>query len=391
MKHLPIIIPTPKTLIKKTAWSKKGLATYKIDLVGLCEFGCTYCSSNTNTWHRIVGPQVHAPLIEEKYGEGVDRFNTPSLTYHYDDVIGQLTRELSAKSKSWGRGKTLSFGNLTDNFSPSLVKDGITEEALRLIIKHTSFRIRILTKNSIVGSARWIEILKEFGDRVVVGLSIGTTNDEWASKVELGTSKPSARIRAHQALQDAGVPTFGMLCPVFPHAEEELDDLIDAIRPEQCEHVWAEPYNDRDNWRRIVADTETAEALERLFTSRAAWSEYAADLYQRLLQASKSGWTSKLIYMLYEAKIPEECAALFGDLTGIYLQSLGDNGLSTNPAFAALQRPDAEELDALSEVELEDDKSSVRSAAARKAWETRRRNAVRKANCAPGVVLGAGA
>jgi hypothetical protein len=40
---------------------------------------------------------------------------------------------------------------LTDGFSPHLVKEGVTEKALRLLLEHTSFRIRVLTKKSIVG------------------------------------------------------------------------------------------------------------------------------------------------------------------------------------------------------------------------------------------------
>jgi hypothetical protein len=128
----------------------------------------------------------------------------------------------------------------------------------------------------------------------VVGLSIGTLDDAWARKVELGTSSPSARVRALHRLQDAGVPTFGMLCPVFPDAldNDGVERLVAAIRPERCETVWSEPYNDRANWRAVASGYEEGSderaMLESMFSgpgARAAWSQYAMELAWRVERA----------------------------------------------------------------------------------------------------------
>jgi len=87
----------------------------------------------------------------------------------------------------------------------------------------------------------------------VVGLSIGSLDDRWAGRIELGTSRPSMRLGGTRALQDAGVPTFGMACPVFPDVLEEagVETLIDRIRPNLVETLWAEPFNDRANWGKV--------------------------------------------------------------------------------------------------------------------------------------------
>jgi len=94
------------------------------------------------------------------------------------------------------------------------------------VLERTSFRIRILTKNAIVSSERWINFFRQAKDRFVVGLSIGTVDDAWAKRVEIGTSRPSARLQALRNLQEAGIPTYGMLCPVFPDVLEG-DALLD--------------------------------------------------------------------------------------------------------------------------------------------------------------------
>jgi DNA repair photolyase len=53
-----------------------------------------------------------------------------------------------------------------------------------------------------------------------VGLSTGTLDSEWASRVEVGTSLPAAGLKALSRLQEAGIPTYGMLCPIFPDVLE---------------------------------------------------------------------------------------------------------------------------------------------------------------------------
>ncbi|MCP5008122.1 MAG: hypothetical protein GY941_29920, partial [Planctomycetes bacterium] len=164
----------------------------------------------------------------------------PALMFVWPDVLHNLSRQLGQHRPTWGQGQTLVFSMLTDGFSPYLVKNGLTEQALNRVLEKTKFRIRVLTKNAIVGSGKWIDYFKRWPDRFVVGLSIGTLNDAWARKIEKGTSLPSARLRALRRLQAAGVPTFGMLCPLFPDVLEnrQLEQLLDAINPGAAETVW---------------------------------------------------------------------------------------------------------------------------------------------------------
>lgn len=345
---LKVVVPPLDGLIKVApGFQKKRLAEHKIDLVALCEFGCAYCSSNAGNYLRI-NRERFADLTQEQLGERLYPTESPRLTMHFPSVVQQLERELARKPKSYGMGKTLVVSMLTDAFSPSLVKDGTTRSVLELLLRHTSFCLRILTKNAIVGSDSCCDFFAKFQDRVVVGLSTGTTDDEWATRVEKGTSKPSARLRSLRRLQDAGISTFGMLCPVFPSmlAGDQLERLIAGVRPELCDEVWAEPYNDRTNWR-SVRDTFSVGSTEYLWFDEAfgdsasvAWSAYALDLYQRIrARAEVGGWLDRLRYLLYEHHVADEHVVGYGDLAGILLQSKPDHdGLSSHRGFAAVQR-----------------------------------------------------
>ena len=339
------------TLIKDSpGFQKKGLADFKLDALALCGFGCRYCSSNFGNYLRI-RREVFADATQQQLGTRLYPNTTPELTLEFPDVVGQLERELAAKRKSFGQGKTLVFSMLTDGFSVNLVREGTTKTLLELLLNCTSFRIRVLTKNAIVGSDVWISFFNAWPGRFVVGLSTGSTNDQWAKLVELGTSIPSARLRALKNLQEAGVPTFGMLCPVFPDVlvNGQLERLIDAVNPAACEDLWAEPYNDRVNWKQVRSGYATDSAghdwLTDVYENRNTnrWSEYALELYQRVrAKAERDGWLPKLQYLLYEHDVANDHVAGFGDLSGILLQSKPDGaGVSSHAGFANVQKAQA--------------------------------------------------
>lgn len=327
-------------------FEKKRLSEFKLDICALCQFGCKYCSSNHGNYLRIHREEF-AGLTEQQTGIRALPADNPNLMFTWPDVLNNLERQLGNKPKSWGHGQTLVFSMLTDGFSPQLVNDGTTKTAITMVLDRTSFRIRVLTKNAIVGSKTWIDFFTQYPGRFVVGLSVGTLNNAWARKVEKLTSAPAARIRALTKLQDAGVPTFGMLCPVFPHVLEGdgLERLVHAIRPAWVEHVWAEPYNDRFNWQG-VCEACPVNGPDREFLldvyereNDAAWSRYAVELYGRLRRkAEREGWLGKLRYLLYEDRIVAEDALMFEGLHGVLPQSKPDkNGRSRNKAIAALQ------------------------------------------------------
>lgn len=347
MNNKVVEVPVIKTPIAQSpGFAKKQLADYKLDLLGLCGFGCRYCSSIHGNYLRIFREKF-ADLTEEQLGERIYPADDPSLTFIWPDILERLETQLRLKRKDFGRGQTVVISMLTDPFSPWLVTGGITEQALRLVMEHTSFRVRVLTKSAAVGSEQWVEFFSRYPGRFVVGLSTGTIDGDWARQVEIGTSTPTARLRALRNLQDAGIPTFGMLCPVFPDVLQEgnLETLIEQVRPDRVERIWAEPYNDRANWRLVrdgyPPDSHGHKWLTAVYESggKARWSEYATNLYLRLrAHAEQHGWLPKLRYLLYEGFISADDARHFAGLNGVLLQSEPANdGRSQNPHIAAIQ------------------------------------------------------
>ena len=184
-KRRLVVIPPLKSLIKESpGFAKKGLSDHKLDVLGLCEFGCRYCSSNMGNYLRIFRERF-ADLTEAQLGDRVYPDDDPNLTFRFEgDVVEQLARELHGRRKDFGRDKVLVYSMLTDGFSPSLVTDGTTRAVLDLLMTKTTFRVRILTKNAVVGHSEWIEFFLQHRDRFVVGLSTGSLDPNWARAVE---------------------------------------------------------------------------------------------------------------------------------------------------------------------------------------------------------------
>lgn len=211
MQNKIVEVPTIKTPIQPSpGFSKKELSTYKLDILALCGYGCRYCSSNNGMYLRIKRADFKE-LTGQQIGKEVIPSEDPSLMFVYPDILTNLIAQLDKKNPDWGAGETLVFSMLTDGFSPLLVDQGITEAALQMVLDRTSFRIRVLTKNSIVGEDKWIKFFQRYPDRFVVGLSIGNMDDNWSRTIEIGVPVPSERLQALKNLQEAGVPTFSML------------------------------------------------------------------------------------------------------------------------------------------------------------------------------------
>ena len=345
MKSDIVEVPSiQKPIQPSPGFEKKGLGEEKLDLGQTCEFKCLYCSSDYGMHNRTRLKVLDAAALIQlgRLARPVDK----AATYAWPDVLDRLRAQLERVPAAHGQGKTLVVSMLTDAFSPYLLANGTTEKALRMVLEKTRYRIRILTKNSVIGTPTWIRFFQDHAERFVVGLSVGGLDPsrDW---IEDRTPNSRSRLKALRALQDAGVCTYGMLCPVFPDVldTDELERLLDEIRPERCQHVWAEPYNDRQNWRRIFKANPEAVSARRLKTiyetkDAALWSEYAVNLYERLSShAQRHAWSEKLRYLLYEASIDRQHAHRLGELRGIYPQSPTDDcGLSKNAAIAEVQR-----------------------------------------------------
>lgn len=187
-----------------------------------------------------------------------------------------------------------------------------TVDACRLILDHTQWHIRLLSKSSMLS---WVAEHMDRPDakaRMIFGFSTGEFNDHTAAAYEQGTAKVSRRLADLRKLQDGGWRTFGMICPSLPRFSYEDFSMaaFQVLRPALMEHVWAEVINVRgESMTRTVEALRKAgmdwvsKELKRVSMDPEAWEEYARKTFEAHLAAFGP---KKLRYLQYVNKGNQE-------------------------------------------------------------------------------------
>lgn len=167
-----------------------------------------------------------------------------------------------------------------------------TASACNLILDHTGWQIRLLSKSNLLHRLIADKLIPErHHQRLIFGFSTGTLDDRVAKAFEAGTALVSKRLESLHWLQDRGLRTFGMICPSLPQENYNRfsKDICAAIRVGRCEHVWAEVINVRGaslartlECLRKAGLNDEADRLQSVSGpgNQSAWDRYARDTFQ---------------------------------------------------------------------------------------------------------------
>lgn len=250
--------------------------------------------------------RFHAPPVLEahceRYGE-VLRFE--DVVIRRKDAVevlrSQLLNRYGHRRYPADQDNRVLFSSTTVDVAANMELLRETAEACKLILQHTGWQIRLLSRSHILYKLIAEGMIPEkFHHRLIFGFSTGTFDDRVAKSFEVGTALVSKRIESLHWLQDRGFRTFGMICPSLP--QEDYDqfsqEVCAAIRVEKCEHVWAEPLNVR------------GESLGRTLSAlKAAGLEAEADFLASVSgEGHSNAWEeySRLIFLAHTRNIPPE-------------------------------------------------------------------------------------
>lgn len=202
-----------KEIKAKTILVKCGIPgiDYVINPYIGCRFSCIYCYASF--MGRFVGKKV------SDWGNYVfAKVNAPVL----------LQNELK-KLKAKGKGKELFISSVTDPYQGMEAKYKLTRQCLE-ILADFGFEgvVSILTKSDLV--TRDIDVLKKL-KKVLIGLTITSTDDSIARYFEKYAPPVSKRINALEILNKQGFKTYAFLGPLLPHV---------VAKPEKVEKLFVE-------------------------------------------------------------------------------------------------------------------------------------------------------
>ena len=358
MRGKPVVYRDAKTVLTLTAeeFHEKHLCDgIVLNLGDACVYGCEFCYVEASM------RKIDTPFLEAYNSKAKTQYEFPDVVIRRKNAIELLRRQLVDRK---GKPKLSAPMDTRVVFSSTLVDVAAnmellkeTAEACNLLLDHTHFQIRLLSKSNLLHKLIADKMIPErHHQRIIFGFSTGTLDDRVAKAIETGTPLVSQRLKSLHWLQDRGLRTFGMICPSLPQHDYRTfsREICEAIRFEQCEHVWAEVINVRgasltktlEGLRRNGLNDEAA-MMEEVSGPEATgrWEKYARDTFQA--HAANIA-PEKLRFLQYIAKGTEDWWEPKRDTGAVLIgKAAKELKLTTTPTASAapLSVPDREYLD----------------------------------------------
>lgn len=192
-----------KEILAKSVLNKSKIFDYCLNPYTGCQINCTYCyarlfmrrySGHKEAWGSFVDVKVNAPDLLKK----------------------QLAR--TRKGIVW-------ISSVCDPYQPLEAKYRLTERCLKELAER-QFPVNIQTKSKL--ALRDLALFQEF-EKIKVGVTI-TTNDEEIAKIfEPRASSIDDRIQVLRNVHEAGIETFAFIGPLLPGNPERLVERLSGI------------------------------------------------------------------------------------------------------------------------------------------------------------------
>ena len=198
MQYIPA-----KTIVTKTKDSSWFGIDYNMNIYKGCCHGCIYCDSRSECYQ-----------IQE-----FDRVRAK------EDALVIIRNDLRRKVK---RG-VVGTGAMSDPYNPFEKELNLTRHALELVDAF-GFGMAIATKSTLM--LRDMDVLESIREHspVLLKVTVTTTDDELAKKIEPGVSLPSKRLDMIEKLGRKGIFTGILFMPVLPFLEDREDNVRAVVR-----------------------------------------------------------------------------------------------------------------------------------------------------------------
>lgn len=272
-------IPAKRILTrnKSTQWFGTD---HTMNLYRGCCHGCIYCDSRSECYRN-------------------DDFDTVKAK---ENALELFRDELRRKT----RPAFIGMGSMSDPYNPFERELELTRKALMLIHAY-EHGVAAATKSDLI--LRDADLYWDIQERspVICKLTVTTTDDALAARLEPGAASPTARLKAVKGLSDQGIFAGVLLMPVLPFLEDSVENVlsvVDAAAVAGAKFVYpAFGMTLRDRQRAYYY-----ERLDQLFPGmREKYEKQYGDRYRCVSPKAKDLWTAfsercKERGVLYEMK-----------------------------------------------------------------------------------------
>lgn len=135
---------------------------------------------------------------------------------------------MEAELKRKRKKAILTTGSMSDPYLHLESELHVTEQALALIAKY-GFGISVLTKNAMIErDLDWYRKINQ-NYKALVQMTITTTDDEIAKKIEPNVSLPSERLSTLRRFSEAGITTGIWMTPILPFITDTEANIVSIV------------------------------------------------------------------------------------------------------------------------------------------------------------------
>jgi len=176
--------------------------SYNMNLYRGCQHACVYCDTRSECYQ--VGDISRIKIKK--------------------NAIDLLKKELATKRQKG----TIGTGSMNDPYMPAEKEIGLTRKSLE-VIAGKNFPIHIITKSNLV--TRDIDLIKEISKTyAAVSITITTSDDKIAKKLEPNASSSSERFKALETLAKNGIYTGITLMPLLPFINDSAENIKNILK-----------------------------------------------------------------------------------------------------------------------------------------------------------------
>ncbi|MAS93073.1 MAG: hypothetical protein CMO55_07735 [Verrucomicrobiales bacterium] len=291
-----LVIPTKEPIgrwknpavIARTHFKNKSLSCWSFNPVIGCSHGCEFCYVPSVSTNKLK-PQLASHGVSNPDAE----WGRYALLRQWDEP--KFLRSLENAERTPGEelnpdgNRAVLFSSTTDPYQvfphpdPSIKKElmkesaAIVRRALELILERSTLNVRILTRSPL--AKRDFDLYREFGDRLLFGMSLPTLDNCLAKVYEPGAPSPSQRLKTLHAAKEAGLHLYVAVAPTYPECEfADFKRTLAAVKPLDPVTIFHEPINIRaENVKRIERHAQDlgVKLKTDVFATRSAWRWYA--------------------------------------------------------------------------------------------------------------------
>jgi DNA repair photolyase len=218
-------------LTPQTVGSLSSHYDFSLNPYAGCAFKCSYCYV----------PKFPGKHDAKDWGNWVEvKMNAP---------------ELIRKDRLKVFGSKIFFSSATDPYQYLELKYRLTRRCLQELLRYQPAHITLHTRSHLI--LQDVDLLKQFGSRLQVGVSITTDNDAIRAEFEPNAPSIPRRIELGKTLKESGVRAYASVSPLLPCDAEQF---IALLKP-HINKAWVNEMN----WLEVMNKPELLQKYEQFF------------------------------------------------------------------------------------------------------------------------------